>query len=120
MTWHSAQEWQRRSLQVKTQLAVLESSITEAEQQLCPAVAQRSSDVTVEECGDTEHLVVGKAEQLIACPRSGSIDPNKTEVCAFTAHKKAYETASVGGICENVGKLRTLLSSSCTRVEQSA
>ena len=69
---------------------------------------------------DPEDLVIGKAEQLIACPSSGSIDPNKTEVCDFTAHKKAHETAIVGGICENVGKLSTLLSSSCTRVVQSA
>ena len=46
---------------------------------------------------------------------AGQLDPNKTEVCDFTAHKKADETAIVGGICENVGKL----SSSCTRVVQS-
>ena len=30
----------------------------------------------------------------------------------------AYETAIVGGICENVCKFSTLLSSSCTRVVQ--
>ena len=59
-------------------------------------------------------LEVGKAEQLIACPRRGSIDTKKTEVCDFTARKKAYETAIVGGICENVGKFSTLVSS-CMR-----
>ena len=69
---------------------------------------QRSSHVTLKECADT------------ACPGSGSIESTKTEVCDFTAHKKADETAVVGGICENVGKFSTLLSSSCTRVVQSA
>ena len=69
------------------------SRITDTEQQLCPAVAQRSSDVTVEECA--EDLVIGKAEQLMACLG------------------EAHETATVGG-------LSTLSSSSCTRVVQSA
>ena len=76
--------------------------------------------MSVEECADTVDLVIGKAEQLIACPGSGSIDPNKTEVCDFTARKKAYETAIVGGICENDGKFSTMFSSSCTPVVQSA
>ena len=35
---------------------------------------QRSSDVTVEECADTVDLVIGKAEQLFACPGSGEQD----------------------------------------------
>ena len=48
------------------------------------------------------------------------IHPNKTEVRDFTAHEKAHETAVVGGICGNVDKFSTLLSSSCTRVVQSA
>ena len=100
--------------------SALESSITDAEQQLCPAVAQRSSDVTVEECADIEDRVIREAEQLIACPGSGSIDLNKTEVCDFIARKKGYETAIVSGFCENVGEFSTLFSSSCTRVVQSA
>jgi len=100
--------------------SALTSSITDADQQLCPAVVQRSSDVTVEECAATVALVIGKVEQLFACPGSGSIVPNKTEACDFIAREEAYETAIVGGICENVGKFSTLLSSSCTRVVQSA
>ena len=81
---------------------------------------QRSSHVTVKECADTVDLVIEKTEQLLARPGSRSIDSNKTEVCDFTAHKKAHETAIAAGICENVGKFSTLLSSSCTRVVQSA
>eukprot|EP00450_Noctiluca_scintillans_P039101 CAMPEP_0194476678 /NCGR_PEP_ID=MMETSP0253-20130528/559_1 /TAXON_ID=2966 /ORGANISM="Noctiluca scintillans" /LENGTH=113 /DNA_ID=CAMNT_0039315575 /DNA_START=74 /DNA_END=412 /DNA_ORIENTATION=- len=84
--------------------SALISSITDAEQQLCPAVVQRSADVTVEECADTVALVIGKAEQLFSCPGSGSIVPNKTEACDFIAREEAYETAIVGGICEKVGK----------------
>ena len=71
--------------------SALESSITDAEQQLCPAVAQRSSDVTVEECADTEDLVIGNAEQLIACPGSGSIDPPETRRrCAISLHTRRH------------------------------
>ena len=51
----------------------------------------------MEECADTEDLVNGKAEQLIAYPGSGSIDRNKTEVRDFIAHKKGYETAIASG-----------------------
>ena len=88
-------------------------------QSSCPAVVQRSSDVTVEECPDTVDFVIGKAEQLFACPGSGSVVPYKTEVCDFAAREKAYVTAIMAGICENVGKFRTLLPSSCTRCEES-
>ena len=48
--------------------------------------------------------MIGEAEQLIACPGSGSTDLNKTEVCEFAARKKGYEAASVSGFCENVGE----------------
>ena len=78
---------------------------------MCPAVAQKSSDVTVEECADTEDVVNGKAEQLNAGPGSGSIDLNKTEMCDFTARKKRNETAIASGLCEKVGEFNTLLSS---------
>ena len=37
---------------------------------LSRSCAEKLSDVTVEECGDTD-----EAEQLIGCPGSGSIDP---------------------------------------------
>ena len=57
---------------------------------------QGSSDVTVEKCADTMDLVIGRAEQLFACPGSGSIVPYKTVVCNFIAREKAYETAIVG------------------------
>ena len=40
-----------------------------------------------------------------------------TELASFV--EWAYETAIVGGICENVGKFSALLSRSCTRVVQS-
>ena len=60
-------------------------------------------------------LVIGKAEQLFACPGSGSIFPYKTEVCDFIARKKRNGTAIVGGIRENAGKFSTLLPSSSTR-----
>ena len=53
----------------------------------------------------------GKAEQLIACPGIGSIDPKKTEVCEIIARKKGYETAIASGFCENVGEFSALLSS---------
>ena len=92
--------------------SALESSITDAEQQPCPAVAQRSSDVTVEEYADTVDLVIGKAEHLFACPGSGSRVPCKTEVCDFIAREKACVTATAAGICEHVGKFTTLSSSS--------
>ena len=39
---------------------------------------------------DTVDLVIGKAEQLFACPGSGSIFPYKTEVCDFIAREKAF------------------------------
>ena len=91
-------------------------SISDAEQQLCPAVAQRSSDVTVEAYADTVDLVIGKAEELFACPGSGSRVPYKTEVCDFIARERAFVTAIAAVICEKVGKFSTLLSSSCTRV----
>ena len=81
---------------------------------------QRRSDVTAEECADTVDLVIGKAEQLFACPGSGSIFPYKTEVCDFIAREKAFETAIADGICENVGKSSILLFSSCERVVRSA
>ena len=74
----------------------------------------------MEEYTDTVDLVIGKAEQLFACPGSGSRVPYKTEVCDFIARERAYVTAIAAGICENVGKFSTLLSSSCTRVVQSA
>ena len=51
----------------------------------------------MEECADSEDLVNGKAEQLIACLGSGSIDLNKTEVCDSIARKKGHETAIAGG-----------------------
>ena len=73
----------------------------------------------MEECADIEDLVNGKAKQLIACPGSGSIDPNKTEVCDFIARKKGYETAIASGFCETIAEFSTLMSSSCTRVAQS-
>ena len=85
-------EGQRRSLQ-DAFCRALESSITDAEQELCPAVAQRSSDVTVEEYADTVDLVIGKAEQLFACPSSGSTVPYKTKVCDFIERERAYVTA---------------------------
>ena len=56
-----------------------------------------SSDATAEECSDTVGLVIGKAEQLFACPGSGSVVPDKTEVFDFISRKKAYVTAIVGG-----------------------
>ena len=65
----------------------------------------------MEECADIEDRVIEEAEQLIACPGSGSIDLNKTEVCNFIARKKRHETAIASGFCENVGELSTLLSS---------
>ena len=55
---------------------------------------QRSFDITVDECAD---IVIEKAEQLFACPGSGSTVPNKTEVCDFIAREKAYMTAIAGG-----------------------
>ena len=61
-----------------------------------------------------------KAEQLFACPGSGSIFPYKTEVCDFIAREKAFETAIADDICENVGKFSILLFSSCERVVRSA
>ena len=54
---------------------------------------QRSSGVTAEKYMDIVDLVIGKAEQLFACPGSGSIFPYKTEVCDFIAREKAFETA---------------------------
>ena len=86
--------------------SALESSIADAEQQLCPAVALRRSDVAMEECADIEDRVIREVEELIACPGSGSIDLSKTEVCDFIARTLASST--------------TLVSSSCTRVVQSA
>ena len=65
----------------------------------------------MEECADIEDRVIEEAEQLIACPSSGSIDLNMTEVCTFIARKKGYETAIASGFCENVVEFNTLLSS---------
>ena len=59
----------------------------------------------------------GKAEQLFACPGSGSIVPYKTEVCDFIVRKRRNDTAIAGGIRENVGKFSTLLPISSTRCE---
>ena len=69
---------------------------------------------------DIVDLVIGKAEQLFACPGSGSIFPYKTEVCDFIAREKAFETAIADDIRENVGKSSILLFSSCERVVRSA
>ena len=66
---------------------------------------------------DTVDLVIGKAEQLFACPGSGSI---KTEVCDFIAREKAFETAIADDVRENVSKSSILLFSSCKRVVRSA
>ena len=60
--------------------------------------------------------MIEEAEQLIACPGSGSIDLDKTEVCNLIARKKGHETAIASEFCENVGEFNTLLSSSCIRV----
>ena len=54
--------------------------------------------------------MIGEAEQLTACPGSGSIDLNKTEVCDFIAGKQGYETAIASGFCENIGEFSTLSS----------
>ena len=69
---------------------------------------------------DTVDLVIGKAEQLFACPGSGSTFPYKTEVCDFIAREKAFETAIADDIRENVSKSSILLFSSCERVVRSA
>ena len=56
----------------------------------------------------------------VTCPRKvavrGCCDYG-TRVCTDLASSVewTYETAIVGGICENVGKFSTLLSRSCTR-----
>ena len=55
---------------------------------------------------DTVDLVIGKAEQLFACPGSGSIFPCKTEVCDFIAREKAFETAIADDIRENVSQVQ--------------
>ena len=73
----------------------------------------RSSDVTDEECADTKDVVIGKAEQLIACPGSGSIDPREQDggvqsPCTQYGIRDSHRER----ICEHVGKLSTLLSSS--------
>ena len=70
-----------------------ESSITDAEQQLCPAVVQTSSHVTVKECADTVDLVIGKAEQLIACPGS----------CGWLMHQNHMTKLSQHGSGASVG-----------------
>ena len=76
LVWHSVQERQQRSLQIKTQLH-------------CPgiqhhgrraAVVQRSSGVTAEKYMDIVDLVIGK-------PSSSLLVPCKTEVCDFIARE---------------------------------
>ena len=65
----------------------------------------------MEECADIEDRVIEEGEQLIACPGSGSIDLNKTEVCNVIARKKGYEKAIASGFCKNAGEFSILLSS---------
>ena len=72
----------------------------------------------MEECADIEDCVIEEAEQLVACPGSGSINLNKTEVCNVIARKKGCETAIASGFCKNAGEFSTLLSSGAECMRQ--
>ena len=92
-----------------------ESSITDIDQRICPTVVQAGANVTLEECEDTLHQVVEKAQQLFAYPVSDETVPDKMKVCNFFFKADANKTAIVGHLC---GKFRIFLFSSCMRAMQ--
>ena len=63
----------REVLQVRTQVAVPWNPASQTQSSSCAQHSCREALMS-QECADTVDLVIGKAEQLIACPGSGSID----------------------------------------------
>ena len=53
------------------------SSLSDINQRICPAVVQTAANLTLEECEDTLHQVVGMAKQLFACPDTDQTEPKK-------------------------------------------
>ena len=83
--------------------------------EICPTVVQVGANVTLEDCEDTLHQVVGKAQQLFAYPVSDGTVPDKTEVRNFFSKAVVNKTVIVGHLC---GKFGTFLFSSCMRAMQ--
>ena len=64
-------------------------------QRICPAVVQLGTNITLEDCADTFHQVVGKAQQLFAYLVSDKTVPNKLKVLFATFGYLGYSSREV-------------------------
>ena len=65
-------------------------------QRICPTVVEVGANITLEDCKDTMHQVVGKAQQLFAYLVSDKTVPNKLKVLFATFGYLGYSSREVG------------------------
>ena len=82
---------------------LLRAVILDIDQRICSTAVQACANVTLEECEDTLHQMVEKAQQLFAYLVSDETVPNKTDVCNFLFKADANETDIVGHLCDKIG-----------------